>query len=187
MTRGRCGSLLLHRDGLAPSTPCRSPGALRSTPINGHRQTGPVGPFRARSRHGRRSSFRAPNNYFADCETFHVRSTRRCYPARAELILDELDNTKDGGWKVRRRAVGLPRSRSCAYQALRKDQPPQCARFHTRAASASRRRVQAGHARHAPNAKRNVQIPQRADYALRAPDVSEAHGGDICLIQRPTQ
>src|SRR5665647_2917567 len=32
MTRGRCGSLLLHRDGLAPSTPCRSPGALRSCP-----------------------------------------------------------------------------------------------------------------------------------------------------------
>jgi len=31
MTRGRCGSLLLHRDGLAPSTPCRSPGALRFT------------------------------------------------------------------------------------------------------------------------------------------------------------
>ena len=27
--RGRCGSLLLHRVGLAPSTPCRSPGALR--------------------------------------------------------------------------------------------------------------------------------------------------------------
>src|SRR4030095_1593465 len=37
MTRGRCGSLLLYRDGLAPSTPCRSPGALRSTPINRHR------------------------------------------------------------------------------------------------------------------------------------------------------
>src|SRR5450755_441214 len=35
MTRGRCGSLLLHRDGLAPSTPCRSPGALRSTPESG--------------------------------------------------------------------------------------------------------------------------------------------------------
>jgi hypothetical protein len=35
MTRGRCGSLLLHRDGLAPSTPCRSPGALRH-PMNGH-------------------------------------------------------------------------------------------------------------------------------------------------------
>src|SRR5664280_1618123 len=32
MTRGRYGSLLLHRDGLAPSTPCRSPGALRSCP-----------------------------------------------------------------------------------------------------------------------------------------------------------
>src|SRR5438034_10633226 len=41
MTRGRCGSLLLHRDGLAPSTPCRSPGALRSTPRNGHRRTWP--------------------------------------------------------------------------------------------------------------------------------------------------
>ena len=27
ITRGRCGSLLLHRKGLAPSTPCRSPGA----------------------------------------------------------------------------------------------------------------------------------------------------------------
>src|SRR5437868_14139108 len=42
MTRGRCGSLLLHRDGLAPSTPCRSPGALRSTPVNGHSQDRPV-------------------------------------------------------------------------------------------------------------------------------------------------
>src|ERR1700757_3424242 len=36
MTRGRCGSLLLHRDVLAPSTPCRSPGALRFTPKLGH-------------------------------------------------------------------------------------------------------------------------------------------------------
>src|SRR5262249_43989236 len=27
--RGRCGSLLLHRSGLAPPHPCRSPGALR--------------------------------------------------------------------------------------------------------------------------------------------------------------
>src|ERR1700716_998840 len=27
--RGQCGSLLLHRKGLPPSTPCRSPGALR--------------------------------------------------------------------------------------------------------------------------------------------------------------
>src|ERR1019366_8864262 len=35
MTRGRCGSLLLHRDGLAPSTPCRSPGALRISPHQG--------------------------------------------------------------------------------------------------------------------------------------------------------
>jgi len=27
ITRGRCGSLHLHRDGLSPSTFCRSPGA----------------------------------------------------------------------------------------------------------------------------------------------------------------
>jgi hypothetical protein len=27
ITRGKCGSLLLHRDGLPPSTSCRSPGA----------------------------------------------------------------------------------------------------------------------------------------------------------------
>jgi hypothetical protein len=38
MTRGRCGSLFLHRDGLAPSTPCRSPGALRLFP-NGRQRT----------------------------------------------------------------------------------------------------------------------------------------------------
>ena len=30
--RGRCGSLLLHRIGLAPTTHCRSPGALRKIP-----------------------------------------------------------------------------------------------------------------------------------------------------------
>ena len=30
--RGRCGSLLLHRVGLSPTTPCRSPGALRIRP-----------------------------------------------------------------------------------------------------------------------------------------------------------
>ena len=33
MTWGRCGSLLLHRKGLAPSTPCRSPGARISFPV----------------------------------------------------------------------------------------------------------------------------------------------------------
>jgi hypothetical protein len=30
--QGRCGSLLLHRKGLAPSTPWRSPGAIRNPP-----------------------------------------------------------------------------------------------------------------------------------------------------------
>src|SRR3954454_3916731 len=33
MTRGQCGSLLLHCDGLAPSTPCRSPGAPCADPL----------------------------------------------------------------------------------------------------------------------------------------------------------
>ena len=35
MTRGQCGSLLLHRKGLAPSTPCRSPGASHTFPETG--------------------------------------------------------------------------------------------------------------------------------------------------------
>src|SRR5664280_2572813 len=47
MTRGRCGSLLLHRDGLAPSTPCRSPGALRFTPESGLNSDIAPCPFRA--------------------------------------------------------------------------------------------------------------------------------------------
>jgi hypothetical protein len=33
MTRGQCGSLHLHRNGLAPSTPYRSPGALHRIPF----------------------------------------------------------------------------------------------------------------------------------------------------------
>jgi hypothetical protein len=33
--QGRCGSLLLHREGLSPSTPCRSPGALRKPAPSG--------------------------------------------------------------------------------------------------------------------------------------------------------
>src|SRR5438132_3946475 len=57
MTRGRCGSLLLHRDGLAPSTPCRSPGALRSTRrtdiprIGGHVSKVPKGDLSKREVH----------------------------------------------------------------------------------------------------------------------------------------
>jgi hypothetical protein len=42
MTRGRCGSLLPHRDGLAPSTPCRSPGALRNTSNTDRKFSAPV-------------------------------------------------------------------------------------------------------------------------------------------------
>ena len=39
MTRGRCSSLRLHRDGLAPSTFRRSPGAPVHSIMNGH---GPI-------------------------------------------------------------------------------------------------------------------------------------------------
>src|SRR6476646_2648679 len=42
--------LLLHRDGLAPSTPCRSPRALHFTPVvSGHRQAVSACPKRANS------------------------------------------------------------------------------------------------------------------------------------------
>jgi len=45
ITRGRCGSLLLHRDGLPPSTFCRSPGApvhsINSRPSNAKRRRVP--------------------------------------------------------------------------------------------------------------------------------------------------
>jgi hypothetical protein len=37
MTRGRCGSLFLHRKGLAPSTPRRSPGASHRADMPGGR------------------------------------------------------------------------------------------------------------------------------------------------------
>src|SRR3954451_8320210 len=38
--RGRCGSLLLHRNGLSPSTPCQSPGAILSANSGSRRQGG---------------------------------------------------------------------------------------------------------------------------------------------------
>src|SRR6185436_19813096 len=43
--RGRCGSLLLHRSGLAPPTPCRSPGALAGDDL----ALGPPRPLLGRS------------------------------------------------------------------------------------------------------------------------------------------
>src|SRR5258708_6128724 len=39
MTRGRCGSLLLHRNGLAPSALCRSPGAPDSGRSRDHKES----------------------------------------------------------------------------------------------------------------------------------------------------
>ena len=51
ITRGRCGSLLLHRDGLPPSTFCRSPGAPVHT-INHREQLSgkPSATFQAHTR-----------------------------------------------------------------------------------------------------------------------------------------
>src|SRR5262249_17881396 len=46
MTRGRCGSLLLHRNGLAPSALCRSPGAPDSGRSAAGGLTGQVDPER---------------------------------------------------------------------------------------------------------------------------------------------
>src|SRR4051812_11090532 len=44
MTRGRCGSLLLHRNGLAPSALCRSPGAPDSGLSSNDNRSAPIGP-----------------------------------------------------------------------------------------------------------------------------------------------
>ena len=57
MTRGRCGSLLLHRDGLAPSTPCRSPGALCFTPDSDRKADEPNWSLSAKSCHMHRSKW----------------------------------------------------------------------------------------------------------------------------------
>src|SRR6266480_2799933 len=87
MTRGRCGSLLLHRDGLAPSTPCRSPGALRSTPVNGHSED-------------RRACLKGAN-----------RRHRACTPL-ANFLSEDLAFTRKGQvnttFLVRERALGPP-------------------------------------------------------------------------------
>src|SRR5438874_3549104 len=60
------------------------------------------------------SSLRAPNNYFADCETFHVRVTCLMLHSGAELILSELDNAKTaaGGSTSRDRLTSLAKLRS---------------------------------------------------------------------------
>src|SRR4029077_7344683 len=59
ITRGRCGSLLLHRDGLPPSTFCRSPGApvhsIRTGSRNGPEQSSSLATIDAPARCGTRS------------------------------------------------------------------------------------------------------------------------------------
>src|ERR1035437_9737462 len=65
MTRGRCGLLLLHRDGLAPSTPCRSPGALRYAPNSDH------------SRHESELTLSANRDRCTAANSISIRSPRR--------------------------------------------------------------------------------------------------------------
>src|SRR5450755_1558401 len=93
MTRGRCGSLLLHRDGLAPSTPCRSPGALQSTPISGHSQGTSAclkrtksNPFATANRQGNISIIRG-----------HLEDCRKCAQRTSckNVVFGERDRTKD--------------------------------------------------------------------------------------------
>ena len=60
LTRGRCGSLLLHRNGLAPSTPCRSPGAQPLKMLESRQ----IGQRVAFLRHP--SPFRTPDGLFPD-------------------------------------------------------------------------------------------------------------------------
>src|ERR1700747_1365185 len=54
MTRGRCGSLLLHRERLSLSTPCRSPGASHNESASplGADGTAVVAPGRLRANFG---------------------------------------------------------------------------------------------------------------------------------------
>ena len=52
ITRGRCGSLLLHRDGLPPSTFCRSPGAPVHSINSDILHRGNLQPIRLLRRHG---------------------------------------------------------------------------------------------------------------------------------------
>jgi hypothetical protein len=65
MTWGRCGSLLLHRKGLAPSTPCRSPGASQMLsalpPTSRHRPTRRACPLSAISGREQTQQNRSPH------------------------------------------------------------------------------------------------------------------------------
>ena len=60
--RGRCGSLLLHRSGLAPPTPCRSPGARRHPTICSRTGVGPRAANRRRA-HQQISRWPCPAEY----------------------------------------------------------------------------------------------------------------------------
>ncbi len=96
--RGRCGSLLLHRNGLAPSTPCRSPGALTRvaactlarSPIRGPLSEGfrhfvssmpaPVASGWSESPGGACTHWKAPPSHGAHpSQSFHLRSDCRLW------------------------------------------------------------------------------------------------------------
>ena len=66
-TRGRCGSLILHRDGLSPSGPCQSPGALRLSlgfyTLSASSNSATSTPQRHLRRAARRSTIGVPSTY----------------------------------------------------------------------------------------------------------------------------
>src|SRR5580700_253533 len=104
MTRGRCGSLLLHRDGLAPPTPCRSPGALRSSPGNGHPQT------RSACRKGAQKQKFTPNSPYSLLRAIRRRGRSRHLAVLAQpvqgLMLTEAAQFEMADFKDRCRNFG---------------------------------------------------------------------------------
>ena len=74
--RGRCGSLLLHRKGLPPSTPCRSPGALRNPSM---------GPWKS-SREFTACDFFLQHNFFVRLESPLLRPDPQCPNAVARRV-----------------------------------------------------------------------------------------------------
>ena len=77
--RGRCGLLLLHRGGLSPSTPCRSPGALSTLSV----LSPSAALLRWVVRIARSASCSTPCRFVGETRRDRRRSQRRCLQQRA--------------------------------------------------------------------------------------------------------
>ena len=87
MTWGRCGSLLLHRKELAPSTPCRSPGASQF-------RTG-VAPLSAVPA-GRRAGLQIPTKSPGHSEMMSPGIPTRCRPGSGASLADHFFHSLAG-------------------------------------------------------------------------------------------